>query len=223
MLVRLSYILDKNGPHWPGAPTCDAKPLNRISEGSAYNTFEVVLMNHYGTHFDAPRHYSDKMPKITELPLDTFVSYRPLMLDIPKSFNEFITPEELMPHRDLLENADMLLLHTGFSKLRDVEPERFAVENPSLSAAACKYLMDNFRLKSVAMDWISLTNPGHMDEGNLCHRYMLGHYHDHFTCVIEDACFEGIVGKKLKQVLALPLLVGMDVDSGPITMFAEVE
>jgi hypothetical protein len=62
-----------------------------------------------------------------------------------------------------------------------------------------------------------------MDDGNLSHRYMLGHYHDHFTCVVEDACFEGIVGKKLKRVYTIPLLVGMGVDSGPVTMFAEVE
>jgi kynurenine formamidase len=214
--------MEKEGPHWPGASTCDAVPQNRISEGSAYNTFEITLMNHYGTHIDAPRHYSETLPKITELPFETFISERPLMVEIPKTFNEVIRREELEPYAAQLRDADSLLVRTGFCKHRNSEPERFAVENPTLDSEACKYLMDSFRLKSLAMDWISLTNPSRMEDGNQSHRYLLGHYHDHFTCIVEDACFDGIAGKKIKRVYTIPLLVGMGVDSGPVTMFAEI-
>jgi hypothetical protein len=46
MFVRLSHVLERDGPHRPGASACDAKPQSRISEGSAYNTFEIALVNH---------------------------------------------------------------------------------------------------------------------------------------------------------------------------------
>jgi kynurenine formamidase len=215
--------MDGKDPHGAGYPSCSIEPINLISKGDPFNVYNMSIMNHFSTHFDAPKHYSDKLPKITELPLEVFFSDRPLLLDIPKSYNEFIQPEDLRPHADLLKGADMLMIRTGFSRLRDTEPGRYATDNPTLASASCKYLMDNFKLKIVAMDWISLTNSHHSDDGNLSHKYMLGQFHDHFTCVIEDAYFEGILGKKILRVYSLPLLVGMGVDSGPVTMIAEVE
>jgi kynurenine formamidase len=197
--------------------------VNLISRGEPFNVYNVSVMNHFSTHFDAPKHYSDTKPKVTELPLETFISECPLLLDIPKSYNEFITAEELAPHSDKLKDADMLMIRTGFCRKRDTEPELYATDNPTLSSDACRYIMDNFRFKIVALDYISLTNSHNTDDGNLSHKYFLGHFHDHFTCIIEDAYFEELVGKTIRRVYSFPLLVGMGVDSGPVTIIAEVE
>ena len=96
-----------------------------------------------------------------------------------------------------------------------------------MSADAAKYLMENFKLKAIAIDWISLANPAvtrnPMDDGHIAHDYLLGKHTDHFTLIIEDACFEEIAGKKVERVYGIPLILGMGIDSAPVTMIAEVE
>ena len=223
MLVRLSHIIDKEMPGWPGSPRCDRRVIQTISQGAVSNVYELTIMNHFGTHFDAPNHYNDPAPKISELPLEYFVYDKPLLIEIEKSYEEFITPTELKPFAEQIREADMLMIRSKFTHRRDDDPVNYAEHGPALGAAACQYLMDNFHLKAVAMDWISLASVPYEPDGTLAHRILLGCFHDHFTCIIEDCTFEGIVGKKLKRVYALPMLMGMGVDSGPATVIAEVE
>ncbi|MDR1482669.1 MAG: cyclase family protein [Synergistaceae bacterium] len=223
MYVRLSNILDAKNPGWPNAFKCMASPVQSIKNGAVNNVYIITLMNHFGTHFDAPNHYVDSGPKISELPIETFFYEKPLLADIPKSFEEFVTAEDLKPYAARLKEADFLMIRSGFCKLRETDPSNYAARGPAVGSDAAKYLMDNFRLKAIAVDWISLASVPHTGDGDIAHHYLLGKYHDHYTCIIEDACFEGIAGKKLKRVTALPLLTGMGVDSGPVTIVAEVE
>jgi kynurenine formamidase len=223
MYVRLSSIMDAKNPGWPKAFRCMASPIQTLQEGAINTSFIITLMNHFGTHFDAPNHYMESGLKISELPLDAFFYEKPLLLEIPKSFEEFVTAEDLKPHAEKLKNADFLMIRSGFRKLRETDPENYAARGPGVGSDAAKYIMDNFRLKAIAVDWISLASVPHTDDGDIAHYYLLGKYHEHYTCIIEDACFEGIVGKKVKRVTALPILVGMNVDSGPVTIVAEVE
>jgi kynurenine formamidase len=200
-----------------------ASPTSAIKNGAVCNVFIITLMNHFGTHFDAPNHYIDSGLKISELPLETFFYEKPLLLEIPKSFEEFVTIADLKPHETELKNADLLMIRSGFQKVRKSRPLDFAAKGPAVGSDAAKYIMDNFCLKAIAVDWISLASVPHTDDGDIAHHYLLGKYHDHFTCIIEDATFEEIAGKKIKRVTALPLLTGMGVDSGPVTVIAEVE
>jgi len=223
MFVRLSHIMERDMPGWPGSPTCYKAEIQTIREGAVSNVYLLTVMNHFGTHFDAPNHYNDPAPKISELPLEYFVYDRPLLIDIKKSYEEFITPAELEPFYGQIKKADFLMIHSGFSHNRLDDPVNYAGHGPAIGAEACKYIMDNFNIKAVAMDWISLASVPYKDDGTLAHQYLLGCYHDHYTCIIEDCTFEGIVGKKIKRVYALPLLMGMGVDSGPVTVIAECE
>jgi kynurenine formamidase len=157
------------------------------------------------------------------LPPEAFFYEKPLLLEIPKSFEEFVSAEDLAPYKEQLKNADMLMIYSGFNKTRGTDPKNYAARGPAVSSEAAKYIMDNFRLKAIAVDWISLASVPHTDDGDIAHRYLLGGRNGHYTCIIEDAVFDGIVGKKLKRVTALPLLVGMGVDSGPVTIVAETE
>ena len=223
MFVRLSHIMDGSAPGWPGSPTCQAEAIQTIADGAVSNTFQLSIFNHFGTHFDAPNHYNDPALKITELPLEYFVYDKPLLIDIPKSYEEFVLPSDLKPFEAEIKKSDFLMIRSGFTSKREEDPVNYAEHGPGLSAAGCKYIMDHFNLKAIAMDWISLASVPHTDDGTLAHQYLLGCFHDHFTCIIEDARFEDIVGKKLKRVYAFPLLVGMGVDSGPVTLIAETE
>jgi arylformamidase len=223
MYTRLSYNLNSKAPGWPGNPTLKIEPHSLISEGKICNEYKLMLFNHFGSHMDGPKHFNDNGPRLGELPLETFIYEKPLLVDIPKTFRELVTVEDLLPFEQQLKEADLLLIRSGFSENRTKEPSRYASEGPGMSAASCQYLMDHFpSLKAIAMDWISLASFAHMDEGVLAHQYLLGKFHDHFICIIEDLNFAELEASKLKKVISLPLFVE-GIDSAPVTVLAELE
>ncbi|MGI6152605.1 MAG: cyclase family protein [Christensenellaceae bacterium] len=221
MFVKLSYNINPTDPIWPGNPPFSADPHSLVANGDMSNTYLMHLFGHIGTHFDGPNHFNDKGPKVAELPLDAFIYEKPLLLEIPKSFGEMVMPEDLQPHHSAISKADLLMIRSGFQPQRTLDPHRYANEGPAISTAASKYIQDNFRLKAVALDWISWGSPLNIDNAAESHRTILGVYHDHYTCIIEDCNFEDIAGKTVKRVFAMPLFID-GVDSSPVTMFAEL-
>jgi len=227
MLIRLSHVVDKEMPVWPGAFSCEIEHDKSLERGDRANAYIIRMLNHFSTHIDTPAHYLLGASKIADLPLESFFYEKPLLVDIPKGSEELVMANDLRPFESALKNADLLMIRTGFTKYRTEAPAMYAGHGPAVSADAAKYLMENFQIKAIAIDWISLANPAGtrapMDDGHIAHDYLLGKHTDHFTCIIEDACFEDIVGKKVKRVYGIPLILGMGVDSAPITMIAEVE
>ena len=222
MYIKLSNNINKNDPGWPDSPKFEYTPLLEISKGDVANTGIISIFNHFGTHIDAPKHYNDDGLRVAELPLDTFIYETPLLLRIPKSYYEFITPDDLKPFYNELKKADLLMVYSGFNQKRKEDPEGYSRKGPAFGADAAKYVMDNFNLKAVAVDWISFASFDFPEDGTLAHQYMFGKFHDHYTCVIEDACFDMILDKRIIRVYALPLLVE-GVDSSQVTIIAEVE
>ncbi len=218
----LSYHLEKQDPGWPGTYTMELEQRSAIVEGEIANTFKISMLNHFGSHMDGPKHFNDKGPRLAEMPLETFIYEQPLLIDIPKSFAELVTEEELKQHEKQIKAADLLMIRTGFSKERKRNKRRYAEESPGVSLQACKYLMDvHPQLKAVALDWISLGSYAHLEEGHLAHQYLLGHFHQHYICIIEELNFEGVDAAKLKKVIAMPLFLE-SIDSAPVTVLAEI-
>ncbi len=220
MFKLLSHPLDTDSPGWPGNPTYSYKKFTALENGDMANTCCIEFHNHFGTHFDAPYHFDPKGIKIADLPFDTFIYDRPLMLDIPKTYKEIYVPEDFEPYREQIEKADILLIHSGLTGDRDTRPEDFSNICPAIGTEAAKYLMDNFRLKALMVDWLSIASPLYPEHANKAHQYFMGLYHDHFTCLIEDGDFRGIIGEKVERIFAIPLLM-KGVDSSPVTVFAE--
>jgi kynurenine formamidase len=156
------------------------------------------------------------------MPLDTFIYERPLLIDLPKGALEQVTADDLKPYHEQLAQADLLMIRSGFSIERERNPQLYSQQGPSISADACKHLMDHYRgLKAVAMDWISLACQMYKEDGLLAHQYLLGVFHDHYICIIEDVHFSGIDTERLHKVWAMPLFVER-IDSAPVTVMAEL-
>ena len=228
MWKMLSYPVEDTGINWPGCPSYSHRNVVSLAEGASCNTSMISVFNHFGTHIDAPNHYNANGPQLSEVPFfERFIYEKPLVLDIAKGADEKIMPEDLEPFRKQLEKCDLLCIRTGFWKVRDQDKELYNHHGPAVSAAAAKYLMDNFcgQIKSVAVDFLSLACPDDTTDGDEAHRYLLGVHHNGYMMIIED-CNLGVLPEhpaegEIRRIYAIPLRF-CGVDSGPVTVFAEL-
>jgi len=225
MKAFLSYQLDPADPAWPEVPDLVIRQCAEIGKnGDLYNSFEMTLPNHFGTHYDAPRHFNANGPKISELPIDYFWFEKICVIDLPKEPKEGITKEDFAPHEDEIKKADLLLIKTGFSRVRRTQPEIYQMEGPFLYPETCRYMVDTFNdLKCVGFDFLSLGTPNNslIEEA---HQHLLGCHTDKYITIIEDMDLMPLyeTQKNLKRVIAAPLRVA-GMDSGQAVVIGEFE
>ncbi|HDX1103996.1 TPA: cyclase family protein [Pasteurella multocida] len=217
----LSYPLDIKDPGFPGEPTLTFESSTSIAEGDVYNSAIIHLFNHFGTHFDAPKHFNPNGLSISELPLSTFIYEKLLLVDIPKAPGTLIEPEDLAPYLTQMQQADSLFIRTGLEQLRQTDPQQYAANGGAVSIQAAKYLIDHAsHLKAIGFDFISLASPANPEHGVEAHQVMLGMYKPAFICIIEDMKLSQVNSETLMRVLAMPLLV-KGIDSAQVTVLAE--
>ena len=221
MYQLLSYPIKQGQPTWPGNPTFSLEPHTSIAGGDTDNTCTIHLFNHYGTHLDGPMHFYGKGISLDQVPFEHFFFHRPLLLDIPKEPGEKVMPEDLISHSEDIKDADLLLIRTGFWKYRSEKPEVYEHNGPAVSSQLAAYLQDRMsHLKAVALDFVSLASYSDTEDGDLAHQTMLGMYHNHYICIIEDVNMEGLPSGFLRKAAAIPLIIE-GIDSSPVTMWAE--
>lgn len=216
----LSYPVKKGDPTWPGNPTFELTANTSISHGDVANTAMIHLFNHYGTHIDGPLHfYSGGLP-LCRLPLERFLYEKPFLAHIPKGPEEKIEPEDLSPYEKEIEDSDLLLIRTGFWRIREEDSKTYENHGPAVSSRTAKYLVERFPdLKAIALDFVSLASYSDSADGDLAHQHMLGMYHDHFICIIEDVNLSQAPSGRLISAAAIPLMIE-GIDSSPVTMWA---
>ena len=214
MYQILSYPIKEGQPTWPGNPAFSLEPHTSIAGGDTANTCTIHLFNHYGTHLDGPMHFYGKGIPLEQVPFGHFFFHKPLLLDIPKEPGAKLMPEDLIPHREDVKDADLLLIRTGFSKYRREKPDVYENNGPAVSSRLARYLQDNMsHLKALA-------SYSDTKDGDLAHQIMLGMFHDRYICIIEDVNMEGLPSGFLKNAAAVPLIIE-GIDSSPVTMWAE--
>lgn len=220
----ISYPISKESPGWPGNPTYTIDQVTDINAGDSANTFMLHLFNHFGSHMDAPKHFYDEGLSIKDFPIDSFIYEKPLLLDIPKMAGEKIFEEDLIPYAEALEECDLLMIRTGFSKTRKKNPTIYKENGPAVSSEAAKYLVENFggKMKAVALDFISLASYSDSVDGDLAHQYMCGKFHTKSIFIIEDINLEELDRNKIQGAAAIPLYLD-GVDSSPVTMWVEMK
>lgn len=237
MIVLFSYPLDRSLV-MPGAiPKPEVilrsrmvpPPLSGVPEGVRWNSYNntsfVKLFTHTGTHIDTPFHVDPQGAKLGDFQLEDFVFDAPSFIQIPKSDFELITPDDLVPHTRDLARADIVLIYTGFSQFRSVDPDRYLANQPSLSPEAAEYLVTQCpNLRCVALDTMGIENieAGRKSDPPFpTHRKLLLSGKSRFL-LLEDPNLSTLVGRRLKRVFLIPLLIP-DAEAMPVTAFAEVE
>ncbi|MEM3032415.1 MAG: cyclase family protein, partial [Nitrososphaerota archaeon] len=203
MWVYLSHVLSQRTPSYGGGPGLTIQPYRQLARGDSNNSYILTLFNHLGTHVDAPNHFIPNGRTISSLSPEELFFHSPILVETPKDAGELLRKEDLEVYQDILGEADILLLRTGFQRYRDVEPDLFMNRGPCLTAGAARYLKSFPSLRAVGVDMISISSPLHREEGRSAHRELLS---GRGFLIVEDM---DLMGKPthLKRVLVAPLMV----------------
>ena len=172
---------------------------------------------------DGPNHFNGDGKQLYELELSRFIFERPLLVDIPKAEGEMVLPEDLIPFESQIMKADLLLIRSGFSRMREEDSGVYSAQGPCVSADAARLITEKYgNLKAVGLDWISLSSPLHIEDGVLAHQIMLGKQGKAPVLIIEDIDLRGLDADKLESVFALPVFIE-GIDSAPVTILAKIK
>lgn len=224
MFRLLSYPLSPSSPVWPRNPLAvKAEPHSSIARGDHANTTILHLYSHSGTHLDSPKHFNDQGASAYELPIENFIFFAPVVIDVPKSDSGAITQADLQPFAEKLARADLALLRTTWSSLRVSDPERYVSKGPFLHPSGARFLMDSFpRLKGIAIDAVSIGSPGFSDEAVEAHRILtgVGRTDGRFLLILEDLRIDPDLSSA-RRIYAWPLFIEGS-DGSPCTIVAEL-
>ena len=228
MLIELSSRLDDDMLNWPTNPTERFEPVLRIDNGDNCNTSSVYHHMHNGTHVDAPMHFSKSGKSIMEIPIEDFYYTAPLIITMKKDYSEYISEEELSAYEDQIKDADILCLYTGFSDLKETDPEAYVYKFPAFTHESAMYLRKGFpKLKAIAIDFMSVDSATEgAANGFPAHKAFLDTVEgDPRTLLLfEDVNLNRLanVQKPVRQICAFPIR-WENAEAAPVSMVAITE
>jgi kynurenine formamidase len=235
MYVSFSYPLDDEHILMPpGIAPPVLRPRSRMTSEPADNPFDGVRWDSYnntsfidafvhtGTHIDTAFHVSKGTPKLGDFDIADFVFERPVLLEIPKGDNEKITVDDLKPHEAVLKESDLLLVYTGFSEHRAVDPDRYIMNQPGFSVEAASYLVSLPKMRCAGGDFLGIEN---IPEGRKSDPPFPTHLAFLLTekkfLILEDPNLKPLLGKTLHRAFIVPLLIP-EAEAMMVTAFADV-
>ncbi len=186
-ILDLTHAINDHLPPWPGdTKSFEARPNARI-ERDGYFTRSFWMLEHYGTHLDAPAHFPPGKTTVDQIPADRLVGPA-VILDvrddagrIPAGSADYCLPvaqiekwEQL--HGPIPERA-IVLLRTGCAE-HWPDSDRYrgmdsagSMHFPGFSVEAVQYLLSR-RISGIGADAMSV-DPG--DSRNFeVHHFALG-------------------------------------------------
>jgi len=193
---------------------------SRIELGKHSNTSYIEIFAHSGTHIDAPWHFNESGRKITDFQISEFVFTKVLLVNTPPDMTTPIPLEFLMSYGSNLDDADALLIRSGFAKHRETNPEKYVRETPGLSERAAQYLAGFSNLRCIGVDFISIENVSKGREtGFPVHHALLDR--EEPIILLEDANFFPIMNRKIIRLYLFPLRI-LGIEASPVTAVAEI-
>ena len=146
-IVDLSHPISAEMPLWPGTPAPKFDDLHTI-ERDGFGERWLQLSSHTGTHLDAPAHIVEGAASIDRMPVDAFIG-KGTVLDCRETRHGAITLEALLEFLAQIQQAEFLLLHTGWSRFWG--SDAYNRDYPVLSAEAAEWLA-GAGLKGIGID-----------------------------------------------------------------------
>ena len=111
-IVDLTHTFENGMPVFPGLPEPEFAPIAKVEE-DGYAMTRYAMLNHIGTHVDAPAHQIAGGDTLDRIPLERLVTDA-LTIDVSgRSPHGPIGPDELAPHLDKVREGDIVLLYSN--------------------------------------------------------------------------------------------------------------
>lgn len=163
MILDLTHLIANGMPVYPGTGSPDLSPAGTLKE-DGYRETMLHMTSHTGTHMDAPAHMLPGGATLDALPVSYFCG-QALMIDCTRLRGPQVTREVLRRWEREIEQADFLLLRTGFEALWGT-PEYyggFAVPDREAMAYLTGCGLKGAGTDAISIDVMSETDfPNHM-------------------------------------------------------------
>jgi len=220
VIIPLSYPLTAKTPFYPNTPAPVIHTLRSIEQGDSANTSTITFSTHSGTHIDAPRHFCKQGKTIADC-LNMNVSFYPAYcIDIPRQGSNEIGVRDLEQCIYQVQDAEALLIRTGWHMIRSEDPARYSYDHPWVSPEVPRFFREKCpRLRLFGLDQISVSSVLHRDEGHACHKK--------FLCgrkpilLLEDLNLSDQRIKNAFRINIYPNFIGY-IDGVPVTVIAEI-
>ncbi len=144
----VARIIDLSMTLYTGLPVFEGYPVPVVHEWTSiekhgYYSNILILVEHTGTHVDAPAHFIERAPTIDEVPLDRFMG-KGLVVDVSGlGEKEEIKPEHIIEAEQRFNvrvgEGWIVLFHTGYD--RYVGSEKW-YRHPGLGEPAARFLVE---------------------------------------------------------------------------------
>jgi arylformamidase len=149
-------------------------PYRTMAEGHTSSSSTVSFNTHSGTHVDAPLHFCLGGATVADLLVAGKVFSPVMILDLPKTGDACIMPEDIGPALRKCRDAAALLVRTGEWKRRIRDPRGYAEEHAWVHPQVPGLLREGLpALRLFGIDTVSISSPVHREEGRACHRAFL--------------------------------------------------
>ena len=210
-IIDLSMPISERTPVFPGYPPPIVHPW-ALREREGYFANILMMIEHAGTHVDAPVHFIEKGRPIDQVDLNKFMGPG-VVLDFSDLKPKSTITRELLEARISgieVEERYVVLLYTGYSSKAGT-PEWF--EHPGLGSDAAKLLVEK-GIKAVGIDAPSIDHAPFE-----AHRVLLGAgvpIYENLTNL------EKLIGVKRFKFIGLPLKI-VGGSASPVRAIAVVE
>jgi arylformamidase len=118
-VVDLTHPFRDGMPVFPGLSAPSFRSIARV-EDDGYAMTDLHLLNHVGTHIDAPAHQIAGGDTLDDMPLDRFVTDA-LTIDVSRRDPGPLPLEELEPHLGKVRAGDIVLLYSDNARNYETE------------------------------------------------------------------------------------------------------
>ncbi|OWZ83682.1 cyclase family protein [Natranaerobius trueperi] len=149
-IIDLTHSIHDKMPVYPGTTPPVFETSNTL-ETDGFIEKRITMFSHTGTHIDAPSHIFEDDISLDDFNIDDFIG-KGTVINVKSNYE--ISKDILINHEQDISSADFLLFNTEWNKLWGKDD--YYHDYPVLTTKAAKWLIDNFNLKGIGVDAISM-------------------------------------------------------------------
>ncbi len=150
-VIDLTQVIHSDMPVFPGTEQPIFEKANTL-EKDGFREAKITMYSHTGTHIDAPAHMLSDGPYLDDLEINKFIG-KATILDFSNENIDIIEIKNLKRYEEKIENAEFVLIKTGWNKFWG--KQSYYEDFPALSEEAAKWISE-FNLKGIGIDAISI-------------------------------------------------------------------